>query len=432
MISLQSLFPRPTRSLRAAIRFLTSTILTIILSEALYNTLYYPPSYRVTPPSIHDPPLEIVGKRPKIFIASIHRNNAAILSSHWTNAVLNLIDYLGAENVYFSTYESGSIDNTKEQLTYLDSQLEARNVARTVILDPIDQLQEVAREVTSHEPGWIQTGRGKTGWEIRRIPYLANLRNKVLEPFYASETGKWDTILWLNDVVFTTSDILTLFDTRDGNWDAVCALDFADKQGRKYYDTFALRDASGEEAMKTWPFFIDDTSRAALKVNKPVPVRSCWNGIAAFKTEPFYDAGKRRLAYRGADDGLASKHVEGSECCFVHADLESYLAGEGRKREGVWVNPNVRVGFNAEAYNSANPVTGGWPDATDRVTGTWKNRLVRWFGHSKRKVATEKVLARVWEWMAEGKQEGEERREVGDYCLVDEMQVLFEAGWMHV
>lgn len=300
------------------------------------------------------------------------------------------------------------------------------------MLDPINQLQEVAREVTFYEPGWIETGRGKTGWEIRRIPYLANLRNKVLEPFYESEKGEWDTILWLNDVVFTTSDILTLLGTRDGKWDAVCALDFADKQGRKYYDTFALRDASGEKAMRTWPFFIDNVSRAAMKANEPVPVKSCWNGIAAFKAEPFYDAGRRRLEYRGAEDGLAQRHVEGSECCFIHAELEQYLKRQGRKREGIWVNPNVRVGFNEQAYYSANPIGGGWPGAADRVIGTWKNRLVRWFGHSKRKKATEKMLSRVGEWIAEGKESGEERKEVGDYCLVDEMQVLFEAGWMHV
>lgn len=346
--------------------------------------------------------------------------------------MLELIDYLGSENVYFSTYESGSIDNTKEQLVYLDSQLEIRNVARRVVLDPIDQLQEVAREVTSYEFGWIETGRGKTGWEIRRIPYLANLRNKVLEPFHESQQGDWDTILWLNDVVFTTSDILTLLGTREGKWDAVCALDFADKQGRKYYDTFALRDASGQQAIKTWPFFIDGASRAAMKANEPVPVKSCWNGVAAFDAAPFYEAGKRRLEYRGVEDGLARKHVEGSECCFIHADLESYFAGEGKKREGVWVNPNVRVGFNAEAYNSANPVGGGWPGSTDRVVGTWKNRLVRWFGYSKRKEAAKKMLRRVGEWIAEGNELGEERKEVGDYCLVDEMQVLFEAGWMHV
>lgn len=431
MLPLATLFPRPTRSPRAAIRFLSSTILTIILLEALYNTLYYSPSHRIHTPLQHNPPHEIVGPRPKVFIASIHRNNAAILSSHWTNAVLELIDHLGSENVYFSTYESGSIDNTKEQLSYLDTQLEARNVARTVVLDPIDQLSEVAREVTSYEPGWIETGRGKTGWEIRRIPYLANLRNKVLAPFYESEKGEWDTILWLNDVVFTTEDILTLFGTREEKWDAVCALDFAHQRGRNYYDTFALRDLSGQEALKTWPFFIDDVSRAALKANEPVPVKSCWNGIAAFKADPFYEAGRGRLGYRGAEDGLAQRHIEGSECCFVHADLEKYLGTTG-KREGIWVNPNVRVGFNEEAYKSANPKGGGWPGAGDRVLGTWKNRLVRWFRHSWRRESADKVVARIEQWIAEGKESGEEREEVGDYCLVDETQVLFEAGWMHV
>lgn len=48
----------------------------------------------------------------------------------------------------------------------------------------------------------------------------------------------------------------------------------------KYYDTFALRDADGEEAiMPTWPYFRASASRAAMKNNRPVPVASCWNGM---------------------------------------------------------------------------------------------------------------------------------------------------------
>ena len=30
--------------------------------------------------------------------------------------MLKLVDHLGGENMYFSTYESGSLDDTKEQL----------------------------------------------------------------------------------------------------------------------------------------------------------------------------------------------------------------------------------------------------------------------------------------------------------------------------
>lgn len=52
--------------------------------------------------------------------------------------------------------------------------------------------------------GWIFTGRGKSGWEIRRIPYLAKLRNKAMEPLRGLSPGeKFNKVLWINDVVFT-------------------------------------------------------------------------------------------------------------------------------------------------------------------------------------------------------------------------------------
>lgn len=438
MPTIHDIFPRPTRSPRAALRFLTSTILTLILLEALYNIIYSAPSHRIQPRSPSDPTYPPVGSapydgkpRPKVFIASIHRNNAPILSSHWSEAVLKLVDHLGPNNVYFSTYESGSLDDTKERLAWLEKQLALKNVKRTVILDPIDQLAEVGRQVTQYESGWIFTGRGSTGWEIRRIPYLANLRNKVMQPFYESEIFEYDYILWLNDVVFTTEDVLTLLGTRDGKFDAACALDFADRKGQRYYDTFALRDAGGEEALRTWPFFIDGMSRAAVKANEPVPVKSCWNGMVALRALPSYVASKA-VKYRGAEDSLAVQHVEGSECCFIHVDLSDFMQSINRKTEGVWVNPNVRVGFNAEAYEAANPFFGRWPGAWPRVVGTWKNRLYRWFGHWRRKESKEKVAKRVEEWVAVGEQKGDKRREVGEHCLIDEMQVLFEAGWQHI
>ena len=51
--------------------------------------------------------------------------------------------------------------------------------------------------------GWIFTGRGTTGWEVRRIPYLANLRNQAMEPLLAMSPGlRFEKVLWINDVVF--------------------------------------------------------------------------------------------------------------------------------------------------------------------------------------------------------------------------------------
>ena len=54
--------------------------------------------------------------------------------------------------------------------------------------------------------GWVFTARGERGWELRRIPYLAELRNRVMEPLLKEARGvKFDKVLWINDVVFTVS-----------------------------------------------------------------------------------------------------------------------------------------------------------------------------------------------------------------------------------
>jgi hypothetical protein len=84
---------------------------------------------------------------------------------------------------------------------------------------------------------------------------------------------EFDTILFLNDVVFNTEDILTLLDTHGGEYAAACSLDFS--KSPAFYDTFALRDFTGHEAvMQTWQYFQSRVSRLAMERGLPVPVTS--------------------------------------------------------------------------------------------------------------------------------------------------------------
>lgn len=137
----------------------------------------------------------------KIFIASTHWNNEAVLRSHWNNAIESLVINLGPENVYVSIYESGSWDNTKDALRLLDRNLGSLGVGRTIILNETTHVDEISRAPASS--GWIETPRGKK--ELRRIPYLSALRNLSLKPLeeLAGKGLRFDKILFLNDVVFT-------------------------------------------------------------------------------------------------------------------------------------------------------------------------------------------------------------------------------------
>ncbi|OCK80823.1 glycosyltransferase family 69 protein [Lepidopterella palustris CBS 459.81] len=356
-------------------------------------------------------------KRPSIFIATIHWNNEMIIRSHWAKALLEFVNDYGAENVYVSIFESGSYDNTKGALQELDVQLRNAGVERNVELDDTSHKALIEQGPKDGETGWINTPRGKK--ELRRIPYLAALRNKVMSQ--------------MRDLSQRTSDILTLLATHNSSYAAACSLDF--EKPPSYYDTFALRDSSGAKPiMDTWPYFLSWDSRHALIGNQPVPVQSCWNGIVAFDSAPFYGdvmPGKpTQLAFRGIEDSLASSHLEGSECCLIHAD--NYLSA----RKGVWLNPAVRVGYDGSAYDAVHPTSShgsiSWPSPRDRFIGIWRNRFVRMVGRPKRMLESLVVYWRMRGWERETGVKGEKRKEVGVQCVVNEMQVLVERGWLHV
>ncbi len=123
---------------------------------------------------------------------------------------MNLAKHLGIKNVFISIHESGSQDNTKGALRDLDFELEELGVRRSIELNKTlnEQVAEIMTRPEVVEEGWIATPRGKI--ELRRIPYLARLRNTVMEKLdvEAKLGRKYDIVLWLNDVVFTVRIIL--------------------------------------------------------------------------------------------------------------------------------------------------------------------------------------------------------------------------------
>lgn len=354
-------------------------------------------------------------QKQKIFIASTHWNNEYILRNYWNKAVVDLVEHFGPNNVFVSVYESGSWDDSKGALRELQEDLERIGTRHKIVLDGTTHLDEIQK--TPAATGWIDTPRGKK--ELRRIPYLAMLRNRSLEPLHSlrEEGIEFDKILFLNDVVFTLEDVLSLLHTRNGDYAAVCSMDFS--KPPRYYDTFALRDSEGHEAvMSTWPYFRSYTSRAALKRHDPVPLSSCWNGMVFMRTEPFYDK-KHPLRFRGLPDSLASAHLEASECCLIHQD--NLLSVE----RGVFINPHVKVGYNKEAYDYMNGPEGDLK-MSSFFYRSWENRLRRWFTTDWFKLRVVRARLKQWE------RKSPSNREIGRDCMINEMQVLAHNGWAHV
>jgi hypothetical protein len=135
-----------------------------------------------------------------VFIAAIHWNNEDILKEHWVPAVVDLAKQLGPDRVFVSVQESGSWDDSKRALRLLGQLLDKINVRHKILLDDKTHLDEI-NQVPGNS-GWIMTPQGDI--ELRRIPYLARLRNLVLQPLdeLASAGMRFDNILFLNDVVF--------------------------------------------------------------------------------------------------------------------------------------------------------------------------------------------------------------------------------------
>jgi hypothetical protein len=143
------------------------------------------------------------------------------------------------------------------------------------------------------------------------------------------------------------------------------------------------------------------------------------------EASPFYSPATQPLRFRGVSDTLAEQHLEGSECCLIHTDNPISAS------KGVWLNPSVRVGYSAQAYNAVNPggqKANAWVGAASAVHGSWENRILRWLTTTWFEEATVRNRIRKWRKSATH----ESREETGAACLINEMQVLVSNGWAHV
>ncbi|KAJ7816741.1 cryptococcal mannosyltransferase 1-domain-containing protein [Mycena olivaceomarginata] len=202
----------------------------------------------------------------KIFLAAMFYNNARVVP-YWTVEITKLINYLGSDNVFVSIVESYSTDATPALLRDFDRKLEAMGVPRRILT----QETSIPRPASS------------TGTQLPHIEYLANLRNLAMEPL--GTQGAYDRVLFSNDVFVEAESIVELLNTKGGDYDMACGLDF---HNRGYViRPLVLRDRLGHLASALWPYFLEDTGFRAVMTNEPAPVFACWNGIIAVRADPF-------------------------------------------------------------------------------------------------------------------------------------------------
>lgn len=222
---------------------------------------------------------------------------------------------------------------------------------------------------------------------VKRIAYLAQVRNKALLPLNDGSlhgNTRFDKLLYLNDIAFNPVDAAQLlFSTNlaeNGRTDyrSACAVDFVNPF--KFYDTFATRDLHGNGiGLPFFPWFSNKDngySRAdVLNQKDAVRVRSCWGGMVAFEAKWFQMDDKPEgtppamnqvnskdtddISNNSATTELSSQlplrfryetelYRESSECCLIQADLQSRAGSTRLSNTGIYINPFVRVAYDEQ------------------------------------------------------------------------------------
>lgn len=313
---------------------------------------------------------------------AINLHNSEDILPNMVQQLWMLSEKVPKDALFVVVYESGSTDGTHEWLRVLSEVMRLRGVAHDIV-----------------------TGGNITRGPEQRIEFLAAVRNAALQN--ALQLGRrlgtdahTGYLVYINDVYFCHQDILNLV---NHGADVACAMDFkrslnsltherrrgfmVEDLSRRFrvpvliakvfarsftmfriwrrwlhgaasihgslpllfYDIWVARDITGRKFIRGYPYVVHEPSAQQLAQGLPIPVYSCWNGLVAFKAEPFYDG--LRFRWAGAAECPAS------ECSLLLADLHA------RGYHNVLVDPLVRVAYSfQDAQDLHSPFVEGLSD----------------------------------------------------------------------
>ena len=295
-----------------------------------------------------------------IFIAaSLYDKGGRLVDGTWGRDVLELIDLLGDTNVFLSIYENDSGPDAEDALKRYKEKVRCNS----------NLLYEEHLSTDNMSRVTLPDGSKR----IKRIAYLAGVRNRALEPLNEPSNVTYDKVLFLNDVLFNPVDaIQLLFSTNvdrngEASYGAACAVDFINPF--KFYDTFATRDLEGYSmGVPFFPWFSNAgqgfSRKDVLDGKDAVRVKSCWGGMVAF------DASYLQASQKAVHDNPMPSKIgndsaqipdlsepirfravtdldwDASECCLIHADIiNSHAQTVPVNAVGIYQNPYVRVAY---------------------------------------------------------------------------------------
>lgn len=315
--------------------------------------------------SYTNPPPFTLDRHESVYIAA-NIVDGDLIKGPWGQSLLQLVDLIGKDRVFVSIY-GGPSDALKE--------LEAKLPCEKSIVS--QDAEPIPFSDIPHTK--LPTGESR----IKRIAYLAEVRNKALAPL-DTLTKRYDRVLFINDVLFHPMDAVRLLWGTNVNADgkaeykAVCGSDFATSW--KYYDTFATRDLEGYSiGVPIFPWFTGEgnavTRKDVLAGKDAVRVKSCWGGMVAFDGRYF----QRDLTNNQPDQHLnipprtsaieapslplrfrsePEPFVDSSECCLIHSDIialptfpsTSHASKKDSWGDGIFMNPYVRVAYDSHSF----------------------------------------------------------------------------------
>ncbi|TVY90868.1 hypothetical protein LAWI1_G005177 [Lachnellula willkommii] len=335
----------------------------LLLWQVLFNASY------TNPPPFSIPPNE------KVFIAA-NIIDGDLITGPWGKSLVDLVELIGKDRVFVSIY--GGPTRALEELA---DKLECQTSLVSEELSPLDS-DTIPRTT-------LPTGESR----IKRIAYLAEVRNKALEPLQILLT-KFDKVLFINDVFYSAEDAARLLwgtnvdKSGKSVYKAACGTDFVSSW--KFYDTFATRDSEGYSiGVPIYPWFANEgdaiSRKDVLAGRDAVRVKSCWGGMIAFDarylqrdTSGFsIGAGTGTKSSRNTGDVSHAGDLlppkiplrfrsepepfwDSSECCLVHADimalprLPDYPKTTSKWDTGIYMNPYVRVSYDATTQKHIN------------------------------------------------------------------------------
>eukprot|EP00898_Chlorokybus_atmophyticus_P003747 jgi/Chlat1/4373/Chrsp29S00352 len=251
------------------------------------------------------------------FALNLHNND--MVAGHLFSELTRLLALLDMKNIFVSVYESGSQDMTTTWLSLFDTTLTLMGAPHKVVMSSTDV-------------------RGSK----TRIEFLADMRNKAMQPLYEGERHKYERVLFLNDVFVCAEDAMLLL-LHDAHIASGFDVNFMDWGRRRiqFYDNWVARDINGEYMGLVPPFAHVKSNQELFEKALPFPVHCTWNGMVNLDASIFYDKGIRFRTRRWRGECAES------ECWHFCNDVWGAF-GTAR----IVIDPRVYMSYNGQTFQA--------------------------------------------------------------------------------